>query len=153
MLTSIHRRPYYMSLLWTPNLATGIDWQDEQHRKLFEEINRFIDCIKHKKVQSEVDEINEFLNRYARTHFVQEEKAMKKEGFPEAASHRAEHNAFMENMAALRSEMSKGPEARQLLAIKTRKLLADWFFNHVSKVDKRLGDFLLSKTKAAASGL
>jgi len=142
-----------MSLLWTPDLATGIDWQDEQHKKLFEEINRFIESIKHKQVQKEVDDIFDFLSRYAKTHFVQEEKAMQEAGFQEAASHKAEHNAFIENLTRLHAEISAQPEARQLLAIRTRKLLSDWFFNHVSKVDKRLGDFLLSKTKAAGTGI
>jgi len=77
---------------------------------------------------------------------------MKEAGYPDAIAHKAEHNAFIENLTRLHSEITAQPEARHLLAIRTRKLLSEWFFSHVSKVDKKLGDFLLSKTKAACTG-
>ncbi|MBI5344510.1 MAG: hemerythrin family protein [Deltaproteobacteria bacterium] len=132
-----------MALIWTPALLTGLDWQDNQHKDLFAKINEFIDAMNKGMAQDDLTGVFTFLGNYVRTHFKQEEAAMDKHSYPERTSHLALHKTFMDNIGVLQEGLKK-QEDKQRLAIQARKLLADWFFEHVSKTDKKLGGFLVA---------
>lgn len=133
-------------LVWTQNIATGVDWQDAEHRILFERINRLIDAMQAGKGREELSGLFKFLDDYVKTHFRNEESAMDKYDYPEARYHRMEHNKFIDNILYLKYEFNR--EAYGGSVAEARKLLADWFYDHIARIDKKLGAFLLDKMKA-----
>ncbi len=135
-----------MGLVWKESLKTGITWQDEQHRELFEKINEFFEAMKRCKGKQAIDETVHFLEGYIEKHFGDEEAAMKKFRYPEIDAHLEAHETFKKMISDLKSGIVEGASTRQLVL--TQTFLFDWFRNHVCKTDKDLGDFLI-KTDAA----
>lgn len=136
-----------MALIWTTALATGIEWQDNQHKELFNKINVLIDAMSRGVATDEAGGLFRFLDTYVRDHFHNEEAAMDKQRYPEAVSHKEQHKKFIENMTRLKNEYHKEMAHKQI--IDARKLLADWFCEHIAKIDKKLGEFLVHKSKIA----
>jgi len=135
-----------MSLLWVKELTTGVEWQDAQHRELYNKINELIDASKKDGAALELRGLFRFIENYCRTHFRDEESAMYKYNYPGRFAHKAEHKRFMEGMAQLKQGFENSEAYRYV--IEARKLLADWFYSHIQKVDKELGGFLLAHMKA-----
>lgn len=133
-----------MSLIWTVALSTGIDWQDNQHKELFAKINDFIEEINRGTTEDDLAGLFNFLSNYARTHLKQEEVAMDTYGYPGTLAHKAQHEIFMGNLSVLQEGLRRRGEVDQLTA-QARKLLSDWFYDHVRKMDKHLGGFLVDK--------
>ncbi|MBI5644147.1 MAG: hemerythrin family protein [Deltaproteobacteria bacterium] len=129
-----------MSLIWAPNLTTGIDWQDNQHKELFKKINALIDAMNQGKAGDEIGGLFSFLDNYVREHFRNEETAMDKHKYPDSAGHKGQHKKFIDNIKFIKDEFQKENAHKNI--IEARKLLADWFFEHIAKIDKKLGDFL-----------
>ncbi|MBI4948709.1 MAG: hemerythrin family protein [Deltaproteobacteria bacterium] len=136
-----------MALIWTASLATGIAWQDNQHKELFNKINALIDAMNSGVAADEVGGLFRFLDTYVRDHFRNEEVAMDKLKYTDTISHKGQHKKFIENMGRLKNEYQK--EKSHQLIVDARKLLADWFYEHIAKVDKKLGEFLINKSKVA----
>lgn len=91
-----------MSLLWVKELTTGVEWQDAQHRELYDKINALIDASKKEGSALELRGLFRFIEGYCRTHFRDEESAMYKYNYPDRLGHKAEHKRFMEGMVLLR---------------------------------------------------
>ncbi|MBI5238034.1 MAG: hemerythrin family protein [Deltaproteobacteria bacterium] len=137
-------------ILWTESLATGVDWQDSQHKELFNRINALIDAMERHREIDELSNIFSFLDKYAKTHFKKEEAFMDTHGYSDTSSHKALHMTFLGNMTSIINEAgncNSGDEIRRLV-IKARRLLVDWLFEHIAKVDKKLGSFMLEKNRA-----
>ncbi|MBI2413552.1 MAG: hemerythrin family protein [Deltaproteobacteria bacterium] len=136
-----------MALLWRKTLETGVDWQDTQHKELFERINRLMDAMLARKGKEEIVNLIKFLDSYVVTHFGAEDQAMAKLQFPGRNAHIAEHKSFKEQVAGLKKEVEAG--ANLAIVIQTQQSAVDWLTNHIGVVDKELGNFILQKTDPA----
>lgn len=133
------------ALQWNENLETKINWQDNQHKELFNKINDLLDAMGKGKSKDEVGNVFKFLENYVVFHFAEEEKQMTQFNFPGLNSHKTEHTKFKTTALDLKSQLEKeGPSAT--LAIKTQRILVDWLTNHIGKIDKILGEFLKTKS-------
>lgn len=132
-----------MALIWVQNLATGIDWQDRQHRALFNSINALLDAMNASRGNEELNGLFKLLDKYIGEHFAEEEWEMETRCYPEKNYHRVEHARFIRNMVKLREECSVN--ASPGVAADAQRLLADWFYDHVVNVDKKLGEFLTQR--------
>lgn len=140
-----------MGLIWIPRLATGIDWQDNQHKELFVRINDLIDAMPQKKGKGDLVVLFDFLDDYVKEHFRNEEVAMSRFKYPAEGLHKGQHKEFVDNIIYLKQRFEDEDDSG--LEMEARKLLADWFFNHIQKIDKQLGDFLLVNLKHSVSNL
>lgn len=128
-------------IVWTPELGTGILWQDMQHKTLIDQINELYAAILAKKGADQITSIVSFLDAYVVHHFSIEECYMDHYRDPELERHVAEHKWFSQNLAELKKyRPSQGEMAAQSLCYD----LCDWFKNHIISIDKRLGDLLKS---------
>lgn len=129
---------------WTEDLATGIQAVDEQHRELFRRINALVAAIKQARCKDEIDATIRFLDEYARTHFADEERAMKESSYGGLAEHQKQHAAYLANLAELKQEAS-APRVRGVsydLSVTTNQIVVDWIVDHIMKVDRKFGVFL-----------
>lgn len=67
-----------MNLNWDNNLATGIVNIDNQHKELFDRINKLLIAMKEGKGKDEVIGTLNFLEDYVIKHFTEEEEIQKK---------------------------------------------------------------------------
>lgn len=134
-----------MALLWTANLKTGIDWQDEQHQELFDRIGKLIDGMTKGAGKDEISELFSFLDSYVVKHFGQEEEKMKKLNYPDKDSHLAEHKTYVDEIRNLEERVKENIDTK--LLIDTQKTVVDWLRSHIGKTDKALALFLLENDK------
>jgi hemerythrin len=130
-----------MAIHWTPALSVGIDEIDEQHRELFARAARFAGAAREGRSAAEVGELLDFLHAYAVWHFGLEEAWMRETGYGGYLAHKAEHDAFAEDLLDLAEEHERsGPGI--FLARRVEQWLAAWLERHVSATDAELGRFL-----------
>jgi len=137
---------------WSDVLLTGVAEIDRQHRVLVDTLTEA-----RVKLTSETDnpvfeQITRYLLSYAIYHFSTEEQLMLQFGYAaampdEAKLHLAAHRAFSERVVALREDAREGkPGSRDDLLV----FLKNWLTNHIMTTDKKLGQFICSKTTKQA---
>jgi hemerythrin len=128
-----------MPLEWTPALSVGIEEIDDQHRELFRRAGRLVEGIR-RGDPDEIDELVEYLHRYAVSHFGAEEAAMRSASYSGYARHKAEHDRFIEDLLELSVENEEAGGA--FVAVKIDRWLSGWLRDHVVRVDTELGNHL-----------
>lgn len=138
-----------MGIEWYEDLAVGVDTIDDQHKELFQRFDALLQACNDGRGQEEIIRLFMFLNEYVATHFREEEKLQRDCGYPELQAHRQEHSHFIGKLNDLEKEVvSEG--ASLPVVIKTNNVMVDWLINHISKTDKKIGEFLRCR-KAGAS--
>jgi hemerythrin len=133
-----------MGIVWTANLSTGVKEIDTQHKELFNKINRLIDAMSKGEGKKVLEEVFNFLSEYCKVHFSTEEGMMTSKKYPAFASHKQLHNEFMMKLNELKKRVDiEGISST--IVIEAQPLLIDWWYNHINKVDKVLGEFLNKK--------
>lgn len=128
------------SILWTTEIATGIIWQDYQHKELLDVINTLREKVSTEgNDDSSNKELIDFLIFYTDDHFGIEEGYMELLKYPEAEHHKEQHKEFLKNIEELKNLSSFSVETKTDALFKD---LAKWFFKHVSNTDQRFGVFL-----------
>jgi hemerythrin len=131
-------------LVWSQNLSTGNDQIDDQHKELFDRINKLIEAMKAGKGRDVIEETFKFVNQYLVVHFGTEERLMTAHKYPEYDSHKKQHESFTNQFKDLKTRLDK-EGVTSTIVVETQPLLVDWWYNHVNKVDKLLGAFLKDK--------
>jgi hemerythrin len=143
-----------VDFVWTEKLAVGVREIDIQHRVLFSKIDDLIKAMETDNSDNNDDaheehiaKFFEFLEDYAASHFKMEQKAMGVYKYPDKAEHIVQHDIFKKAIGELRdSYISNGATAELKAQLKVS--LCDWLVDHVSIVDKALGEFLKSRAKS-----
>lgn len=134
---------------WTKDLSVGIEKIDNQHKELFARINDLVAAIKQSVCKYKIGDVVKFLDEYVVFHFGEEEKIMRKHGYPGYAQHKAQHEKFLKNFERLKKELPKLEGGRKPgsydLSVETNQVVVDWIIEHISVIDKRLGEFLKEK--------
>jgi hemerythrin len=128
-----------MVIEWGPHLATGVAWQDREHKELFKRFNQLVSAIECGEGEEEVGKLFKFLDDYVVTHFHHEEQAMSKFSYPGILAHLEEHTHFIDDLFGLERESQQCGSG---LAELVRSRLVSWLENHIGSTDKALGVFL-----------
>jgi hemerythrin len=122
--------------------SVGITKMDDQHKVLLGLANSITEFDQGDSEDNEI--IGRILNtlaEYTKTHFVEEERMMKKMGYPLIDEHIRLHNSFIqkvEKFISLRQE-DVNKVSVQMLA----EFLTNWIEHHIRNADKKYSDFLL----------
>ena len=127
---------------WTHDLATGIDWQDKDHRALLNYLLKLHQAIEERKAGREVVKTLDFLDQFVKIHFSREEKYMQDFAYPEIKRHKKEHKYFINRLNKLRGMITH--TRKLILAVRLHQDLSSWVVNHIKVSDKKLGRFLQS---------
>ncbi len=133
-----------MAIQWTERLAVGVPIIDDQHKELFDRVNRLLAAAGDRSAHGELPSLLGFLQDYVVTHFRVEEDLMARHFYPDAPAHKEQHAGFVTDFGRLRADLeARGPEP--VLVVETQKRVVDWLLQHVGKTDKVLGAFLADK--------
>jgi hemerythrin-like metal-binding protein len=131
-------------LTWSPSLAIGVPEIDDQHRTLLERAGRFAAAVHGQERSARLEELFDFLSKYALEHFASEERLMRSVDYPDLERHAAEHRGFRERLGSLAPQWdSEGESTAMLLAL--LGFLDSWLTEHVRGSDQRLGVFLRAR--------
>ena len=122
---------------WNDKYSVNILLIDEQHKKLFEIINKAIIANKHSKVTKDILGILDEMTEYALEHFETEEHYMKEFKFPEYQTHRNEHIDFTSNSIDYKNRVIGGDFQ---IINEIFEYLKQWLVNHIQVTDKKYTD-------------
>jgi hemerythrin len=129
---------------WTEDLSVGVEEIDSQHKELFRRINNLVGAIKKGECKYIIDGVIKYLEEYAAHHFSEEEGLMIRSGYPEYLPHKAQHSIYLRSLADLKEQAAQ-PRVQGSsyeLSVTTNQVVVDWIVAHISRVDRRLGEFL-----------
>jgi two-component system NtrC family sensor kinase len=123
---------------WTPQLDTGIESVDEQHRHLVDLLNRIIDLERDGRSAdlSVVDAILGELAEYASFHFLDEENLMEARRIDRhhLREHQQQHSDFIQQVEAIWEQ--RGSQDKPVEAL--LNLLTTWLAKHIMEEDQSM---------------
>jgi hemerythrin len=125
---------------WTQDLAIGVREIDEQHKKLFEMAEQLFEAGKNRKAKEFIGELLDFLGDYTKRHFKDEEGYMLKINYPDYAVQKKQHDDFIAKVASLKKEYTASG-GNLLVILNANQMVLNWLVNHISKEDKKIGQF------------
>ena len=127
---------------FTDDCLLGVDQIDEEHRYLFELLERAADLLQNdygKDLYEEIKGLLGELENYADKHFAHEEAYMKKIRDPELILQRTQHMAFRETVTEfLMKNIDEDEEQHQALE-DLLNFLAKWLYHHILSSDIMIG--------------
>ena len=127
---------------WSAALSVDVKEVDEQHKVLFNLINKLNDAMLQRRAKEEMGSIINELLKYTITHFSLEENYFDKFGYPDTAAHKAQHAHFIAETKKFKTELESGKLG---LSIEVMTFLSDWLKNHIMGVDKKYTAFFHEK--------
>jgi hemerythrin len=127
---------------WNDSLSVKVAEIDKQHQKLMSMINELSDAMKQGKGKDSLGKILNGLISYTSSHFKTEEKYFDLYRYPETASHKKEHIAFVQKVSDFKDGFEKG---RLSVTIDLMNFLSDWLKNHIKGTDKKYSAFFNEK--------
>lgn len=129
---------------WTPNLSVGVAMIDEQHKTWFEKAGKLFEAGKNHQAKEYIGELLGFLDSYTKTHFRDEEKYMESIKYPGLSEQKAAHASFIAQLDKIKKDfVSSGGNI--LVILNANQLVVNWLTNHITKLDKKIGDFAAGK--------
>lgn len=129
---------------WEDDFNTGDEKIDEQHKQVFNYINKLQVALKLERDEDEIKEILDGLAEYSVTHFQLEEEKMQSSQYPKYASHKEEHQIFIERLSKLTLDMN---EKNKSINLRLLKFLKAWFSSHILNTDQKFFAYLSGKAE------
>jgi hemerythrin len=133
-----------MRMPWTENLSVGVETIDEQHKTWFEKAEKLFEAGKNRQAAGYIGELLEFLEDYTKKHFADEKKYMQSIGYPGLPEQQKAHAAFIQQLAQLSADF-KSSGSNLLVIINANTMVLGWLTNHISHMDKKIGEFAKAK--------
>ena len=128
-----------MKFDWDPSMEMGIPEIDEQHKELFRiarEIERLIitqaDNPDRKAILEGLCEVRD----YVTYHFYTEENIIRERAIEQLESHKASHDAFLDQIQAIDCDALVANPVQELARIKM--MIQDWLFQHILVEDRAI---------------
>lgn len=125
---------------WTPDLATGNQDIDNQHKALIKAINNLLEACQVGKGRAELGKILQFLEEYTVKHFTDEQNLMRSRKYPDLQAHIKLHESFKRDLHIIAEKMRKeGPTI--VLVSDVNSKLGDWLVKHIKNQDSKFAAF------------
>lgn len=125
---------------YTPDLATGNQDIDNQHKALIDAINNLLAACQAGKGRTELDKVLRFVEEYTVKHFTDEQNLMRSKNYPELMAHIKLHESFKRDLRQIAEKLQKeGPSI--VLVSDVNMKLGDWLVKHIKTQDKKFADF------------
>jgi hemerythrin len=127
---------------WTATYSVGVTVIDEQHKRLIALINQLHQAMSAGAAKEIMSQVLAELVEYTVYHFGTEERLFIEQKYPQTTVHLAQHEDFKRTIQALQNEYAAGKLG---ISIETMHFLKNWLNDHILKVDKLAGAFLVSQ--------
>lgn len=128
--------------IFTDDCLTGIEQIDEEHRFLFELLNKAYQLAAtdyHSDYYQQIKEILTELDRYAEEHFAHEEAYMTQIRDPELILQRTQHAFFRDKILDFEFANIDDMEDQQRVLTELVNFLAKWLYRHILSSDIMIG--------------
>ncbi len=119
-----------MGIAWTPDLDTGIDIIDFQHRQIVDYLNH-LEVALTSGDRKGVGRVLDDLADYTESHFAFEESLQEEAGYKLAGPHKTTHEMFIKRLARYRERHDAGDNIGENLY----DMLMTWLLHHIKRDD------------------
>ena len=125
--------------VWSSKLEVGVPEIDQQHKELFNMLNRLHTAVNSGDGAKAVGVTLERLSEYVEIHFRDEESLMEAKGYPDRVLHQEEHRKLAEQVLVMMDRYASGqfPITNELL-----RFLRRWLYVHIAHSDMLYSRFL-----------
>jgi hemerythrin len=121
---------------WREIYKTNIENMDEQHQKLFKAAENLQSCFTKNESKEKIIEIVDFLVKYTKFHFTEEENYLKNSHYKDYELHCKKHKKLLEEVYNFRKKMGKDDfEISKYVIV----FLKEWIINHILTEDRKYG--------------
>ena len=99
----------------TPDLTTGNQLIDSQHRQLFEAVNKLMDACSTGQGRTQIQTTVNFLSDYVVKHFKDEERLQVQSNYPGYSGHKQFHDGYRRQLSETAAQLlQEGPTVKAL---------------------------------------
>ncbi|MDR2162206.1 MAG: bacteriohemerythrin [Desulfovibrio sp.] len=124
---------------WTPDLNTGIELIDNQHKMLCAYINALYRAVQQNTVDNTGKDIVANLKSYTVSHFSTEEQYFSRTGYPDTEKHTQIHRKFVAKVEAVEQDLAAG---KTRVGEDLLDFLKDWLLKHIRVTDHQYVPFV-----------
>ena len=125
-----------LGIAWSPELETGNEAIDEQHKQLFKLTSDLAEAAAYNS--ETLEETLNFLVAYTIKHFADEEALQVKYNFPSYENHKKLHEQFKETVGGLVKQFKESNSSAELNA-KVNSVIVKWLIQHIQREDSKIG--------------
>jgi hemerythrin len=124
---------------WTNEFSVNNQEMDDQHKRLFNLIEKLNKAMQEGKSNSILNSGLEELSQYAVIHFKDEESLMANVKYPKLKFHINEHRSFVDKLYSFKQAINN----KELgVSIRVINFLRDWLKSHILQIDKEYSSYL-----------
>jgi len=146
-MTNVNTTDWTNGLAWTPELETGYEDIDNQHRQLFKLLSDLIESFQRNDNKVTIKETLLFLAGYTVKHFSDEEKIAVRYKYPKHNEHKKMHEEFTQTVIGFVDQYEKDGDSEILFAA-VRKVIIRWLIKHIRGEDYKIAQHIKSITSA-----
>ena len=120
------------AIAWSDSYSVGVASIDDQHRQLFEILNKLDEAIEKSRGQRVLTQVLREMVGYTQEHFAFEEKLMAEAGYPGLQAHQAKHRRIIQKVERFDYELNI--EGRRI-SREVRDFLQQWLVSHIAEED------------------
>lgn len=127
---------------FTEDLIIGIDELDDEHRYLFELLNKGVEMAQNQYLDDRYEDMKNLmweLEDYAEHHFANEEAYMESISDPELILQRSQHMIFREKIRGWSFENINDAKTQQKVLEELLGFLTRWLYHHIISSDTMIG--------------
>ncbi len=131
-----------MRYQFTPDLETGNDIIDSEHKLLIQAVDDVMQNISQGKGKEQLNSTVDFLNNYTKKHFSHEEDLQAHCNYPAKANHKVWHTSFISKLTTISNKLKTEGE-NSLIVIELTQIISS-LITHIKTEDKKLADYIKS---------
>ena len=132
-------------IAWSPDLETGNDAIDSQHKELFKLTSDLVEACENNKGQEVLGDTLNFLASYTVKHFADEEALQVKYSYPDHENHKKIHEDFKAKVVELIHQHQEDSESVDLRAHINTTIIR-WLLTHIKKEDFKVAEHIRKTT-------
>lgn len=129
----------------TPDLVTGNNLIDSEHRQLFAAVNDLMDACSRGEGRAKIENTVRFLTDYVAKHFRDEEDLQVRSKYPAYPTHKVFHDGYRRQLSDTAQELlQQGPTVK---ALGDLNRVVGVLVSHIRTEDKRLAKHVKEQGK------
>ncbi len=132
------------ALVWSDDLALGVEEIDEQHKRWIELVRRFQAAVAEGRSREEVYRTLAEAVIYTECHFASEQNLMADAGYPLLHDHAGQHALAWERLHLF----TTGEVPEEDIAAYLARFLPQWLMLHINSADRKFARWLKARDGA-----
>jgi hemerythrin len=129
---------------WSAAFACGDATIDAQHQELFNRVNAFLEACAQGKGRDQLTAALDFLHAYCAEHFANEERMMRKAGYPGCEAHVELHSHLLNLAGELRTHLQSARASSSDVII-FAEALSKWLVDHIGREDQKVFAYMRTR--------